>query len=255
MMRERRWWSFAWSPSTVDTTKWGGGKITDARSDGVPTVSDNPPSHAMKICPLPRLVAPLAPCGRAVTGALAAVVVALGGCATQHVLTVTGGELHRNLGELRAEGKATVDAVDHVEGQDEADQARTRREVVRFDQVIYFEGKRFAIAALAQGCGDVAPFADDAISQRDCRLVRMRQSELGIREFRTRSYDGLLTAGIVLGLGGLGGLALDTAVPSDSGWETAGHYTVGAIGGILVGGLLWMIVDCRGRWGSPGCRD
>jgi uncharacterized membrane protein YciS (DUF1049 family) len=34
-----------------------------------------------------------------------------------------------------------------------------------------------------------------------------------------------------------------------------GNHAVGFLCGFLIAGTFWMIVDCQGRWGQPGCRD
>jgi hypothetical protein len=173
-------------------------------------------------------------------------------CTVQHRLTVTGSEVHRNLGALRANGSATVDM---VEERDDSDDTRRRPEVLRADQPLLRAGQRLSIAALARGCRDVVPFADDRTSQADCPLVQMREVAFEVRTFQSVSFRTpiILTALFAAGAGG--GFAFDGLRGSDSTLETAGNHAVGFLCGFLIAGTIWMIVDCKGRWGQPGCRD
>jgi hypothetical protein len=173
-------------------------------------------------------------------------------CTVQHRVTVTGSEVHRNLGALRAKGSARVDM---VEERDDRDGTRRRPEVLRADQPLLRGGHPLSIAALARGCRDVAPFADDRTSQADCPLVQMREVAFEVRTFQSMSFRKPigLTALFAAGVGG--GFAFDALRGHDSTLEGVGNHAVGFLCGFLIAGTLWMIVDCKGRWGQPGCRD
>ncbi len=178
--------------------------------------------------------------------------VSLPACTVQHRLTVTGSEVHRNLGALRAKGSATVEM---VEERDDRDDTRRRPEVLRADQPLLRGRHPLSIEALARGCRDIVPFADDRTSQADCPLVQMREVAFEVRTFQSISFRTpiVLTALLAAGVGG--GFAFDSLRGSDSRLETVGNHAVGFLCGFLIAGTFWMIVDCNGRWGQPGCRD
>ena len=183
------------------------------------------------------------------------VVVLLGSlpaCTVQHRLTVTGGEVHRHLGSLRAQGSATVDM---VEERDDRDVTRRRPEVLRADQPLRRGGHTLSIAALARGCRDVAPFADDRTSQADCPLVQMREVSFEVRTFQSLEFHTPIVLTVLLGAGVGGGFAFDALRGSDSTLEAVGNHAVGFLSGFLIAGTVWMFIDCKGRWGQPGCRD
>ena len=173
-------------------------------------------------------------------------------CTVQHRLTVTGSEIHRNLGALRAKGSATVEM---VEERDDRDGTRRRPEVLRSDQPLVRGGHPLSIAALARGCRDVAPFADDRTSQADCPLVQMREVAFEVRTFQSLNFRTPIGLTALLAAGVGGGFAFDALSGSDSTLETVGNHAVGFLCGFLIAGTFWMIVDCKGRWGQPGCRD
>ena len=173
-------------------------------------------------------------------------------CTVQHRVTVTGSEVHRNLGALRAKGSATVEM---VEARDDSDDTRPRPEVLRADQPLLRGRHSLSIAALAENCRDVVPFADDPTSQSDCPLVQMRDVAFEVRTFQSRSFREpiILTAILAAGVGG--GFAFDGLRGSDSRLEAVGNHAVGFLCGFLIAGTFWMLIDCKGRWGQPGCRD
>lgn len=184
--------------------------------------------------------------------AAAVLAVSLPACTVKHRLTVTGSEVHRNLGALRANGSATVEM---VEVRDDRDETRRRPEVLRADQPLLRGRDRLSIAALARGCRDVVPFADDKTSQADCPLVQMREVAFEVRTFQSVSFRAPVILSVLFAAGAGGSFAFDAMRGSDSKLETVGNHAIGFLGGFLIAGTFWMLIDCKGRWGKPGCRD
>jgi hypothetical protein len=175
------------------------------------------------------------------------------GCTIRRQQRVTGGELHRNLGALRRDGSATVEVIERRVGDDEDVRRRPAR--LRADQPLTLDGKPHALAALSRGCRDVPPFADDAVSQADCALVALRERELVVRTVEDREYGRPIGLGVLLAAAVGGAIGFHHLNGSDSTVETVGNHALGAAIGFFGAGLVWMVVDCKGRWGSPGCRD
>lgn len=93
------------------------------------------------------------------------------------------------------------------------------------------------------------------MSQADCPLVKLRERQFVVRSFETRDVKRPVGLTVLLLAGALGGFVLNEARGSDSTVERIGNYGLGGLGGFLAAGAIWMIIDCKGRWGSDDCRD
>jgi len=174
------------------------------------------------------------------------------GCATRHRVVVRSGELHRNITSLRMRGSAVVDASDIA---DDDDVLHPRRETIRADQTLRARGRPVLLRDLMRNCSDAPPFEGDQVSDRDCALVRLRPILLEVRHFETRS-----AAPVVKGtLGGLFAAAIIASViclgacEDGSSLEQASQVSLGVAGGLVFGGLLWSMWQCRSSAGRRGC--
>lgn len=185
--------------------------------------------------------------------ACAVVIIACVACVVAtHRLTVTGRDLHRSLATLRAQGSATVDA--EVRDDDVVSHAP---ETIAFDQSVGFAGKPHTIRELARSCPDAPPFAEDAVSGRDCELVRHRDDAYAVRSWATRSVGRAVRYTIAGGVlvAAFGAFTCEAVCKSGTPAKEASDITLGVLAVGLVGGIVWAIVSCSGHWGDPGCRD
>lgn len=177
----------------------------------------------------------------------------LSGCLMRQRVVIDGPTLHRQGAALHATGRAEVVAtVEHEPAA--AGGATSIPETITIDQTVHDDrGKLRWIRDLLRGC------ADDDFSRAanpDCELVdAARLYELRRHESRSLSRFAGYTIGATLVTGVVGTLACSAACEDGTRIETASNIAAGVMGAGLVALVVWMFVDCSGRWGQPGCRD
>lgn len=187
-------------------------------------------------------------------GAVAVMCVAvllLPGCAVPHHVSVTGRDLFAQIAALRAHGVAVVPAMISEDGK----RPRPSRETIRLGQRLQFEGGTLTVRQLIDGCGELPD--RPAGFEPTCMLVLLAGDTFRVRTFTTRSLrQAVYSAATVVVLGSLLAAAIcEGACAEDSKPDTASEITLGVGAGLFVGLIVWMFIDCAGRWGSPGCRD
>jgi hypothetical protein len=183
----------------------------------------------------------------------AAAVLALASCAVQHHVAVTGRALHDALPDLRAHGQANVDTIHFVDDEDDVHHVQ---EKLTFDQPIDFEHTHTTIREFTSNCRDVPPFTGDHVSGAPCPLVALDDAAFHVRDYTTRDIRGAILHGLTIAtLGGTAGAFVCELACADGALKTASGYTLIGAGTLLVGTIVWAILDCRGRWGSSGCHD
>jgi hypothetical protein len=174
------------------------------------------------------------------------------GCVVEHRIVVTGHVVHKDLATLRARGEAIVEATELRDGH-----AYVARERIRMDQPLLVGDKRLRVSELARDCSDIPPFPEDHLSGHDCELVHQRTAELEVRRFETRSVRPVVQGALaVIVLGALvASVACAAGCTEGSRLEEDSELTLGGLGVLALGGIVWAIVSCVGHGGEPGCRD
>ena len=155
------------------------------------------------------------------------------GCVGRRDVYVRYGDIHRHLGELRAQGHATVEAT-------ETDAERTNNATHDSDTVTTVDLRLDQVSALADGCKDVPPFRG-AEPATGCELVMKRDDHLVVanRADRLHPHDVVRFTSGLLTLAGTGG-AIYCGFACDS--YRAEKIGVMA-GGALVSLLIWVVAS------------
>jgi len=178
----------------------------------------------------------------------AAALAALAACAVNHHVTVTGRDLHDALPALRASGSATVQVTDSPDGEDAHQVPRT----LAFDDAVLVEGQWSPLRDVTRHCPDYPPFATDRASAQSCPLVALRDTNLALHDYETRSTGRVLggAAAAALVAAAIGAPTCELAC-HDGTLKDASTYTLIGLGVLVVGVLVY----CLGSGGDPRCRD
>ncbi len=154
-------------------------------------------------------------------------------CAGRRDVYVRYGDIHRHLGELRAQGHAIVEAT-------ETDAERTNNATHDSDTATTVDLRIGQIALLAEGCSDVPPFRGTQPSA-GCELTLKRDAHLVVdnRPDRLRTHNVVAFGAGLLTLGGAGG-AIYCGIACDS--YRAEKIGVMA-GAALVSLLVWVVAS------------
>lgn len=146
------------------------------------------------------------------------------------------GDIHRHLGELRAQGHATVEAT-------ETDAERTNNVTHDSDTATTVDLRIGQIAGLDEGCPDVPPFRG-AEPKTGCELTLKRDAHLVVdnRPDRLRTHNVVAFGAGLLTLGGTGG-AIYCGIACDS----YRAEKIGVLAGTALVSLLVWVVASGGR--------
>jgi len=171
------------------------------------------------------------------------------GCTVEHRVVTTGADIHRELPALRANGSAAIDAREET-----GDKQEPRRATVAMNQRVTARNKRFAVSDLAEDCPVTPHFNADGEPLEHCGLLDLRHQSIELGRYQTRSVGTFVrqTVGFTILGTWIGSGICWAACPDDSSIREASKYTFLTTAAVAV---VWMLVDCAGRWGQPGCRD
>lgn len=175
------------------------------------------------------------------------------GCAVKHQVTIRGADLIPHIATLRARGAVAIPATLHEDGKP----PRATQETIRLGQRLGYQGGTMTVEQLIDGCGDTAAGDHRAGFEPSCMLIHFAEDTLAVRGYTTRSVKQAAAGAIFLSaLGGLIAAGIcESVCREDSTADTASEITLGTAGALFGGLIVWMFIDCAGRWGSPGCRD
>ncbi len=155
------------------------------------------------------------------------------GCVGRRDVYVRYGDIHRHLGELRAQGHATVEAT-------ETDAERSNNATHDSDTVTTVDLRLDQVSTLADGCKDVPPFRGAELVTA-CELVLKRDDHLVVanRADRLHPHDVVRFTSGLLTLAGTGG-AIYCGFACDS---YRGEKIGVMAGGALVSLLVWVVAS------------
>jgi hypothetical protein len=175
------------------------------------------------------------------------------GCVTHHRVVVLGRQLHESMEERHARGQSVVQASD-LAGENAM---ATTAVVKRGDTVGFTGGARLRLEELERGCPAAPAPLGQVATEADCPLVQLADSQFELRRYQTRDARpvvGGVVGGLILGALA-GAVVCEYKCDDPSTPKLASDIVLGSLAVVLVGGLIWAILDCSGRWGQAGCRD
>lgn len=177
----------------------------------------------------------------------------LAGCTVRHTISVSGDALLASANTLRTTGKASVETHELVDSETDDPERRARLETVTIDQTVTDpRGRTRWVRDLLRGC---EPSEAGRAPNVDCILAAGGYYDL--RAWETRDIGpvlgGAIAAAVVGGLG-TAGICLEKCDTGSTPYEVSKWSLIGT-GTLVVGVIVWAIIDCSGKWGQPGCRD
>lgn len=188
---------------------------------------------------------------RAWSLAMAVSVAGTSACVVRHELTVSGETLRRSMAERHARGQVQVMALHWRDGR----RVGHRKVIITDGQVLGLDGGQVSLAELERGCVDPPP-AEGAATSR-CPLDEFANAQFEVHRYRTREFHTAKVVGVVVTVGLVGMGVCGFKCPDDSVARDVSLITLGTLGAVVAGAMVWAIVDCLfiHGLGSPGCRD
>jgi hypothetical protein len=153
---------------------------------------------------------------------------------------------------LRDTGAATVVLTDKRDNERDVLAPTT----LRFDDTIVLDNKRVTIRDATAVCPRDPPFAEDAVSGKNCPLVQHRYSDIPVKEYTTHDSGRTVLKGVGVFVLGVTAAAVGCEAACGAGTlKDASSVTLVTAGVLLLGGIVAAIVSCSGHWGDAGCRD